>query len=296
MYLLKRTAIAWVLMGLALIDQSCQKESPQELSQSVRDSVASADGTIIQYQVRGDNPPALVFVHGWSCDHTCWKKQVSFFSGKYRVVTLDLAGHGASGYTRKEYTMAAFGQDVTAVINKLNFKKIVLIGHSMGGAVILEAARRVPDRILCLVGVDTFQDIETSYSEEEIEQFLAPFKENFREMSREFVMNMFPLSADSSLVMEIVNKISAAPERIALSSMHNLFSYNALKTLKDIQIPLQLINCDKYPVNVAAGQSYQSDFEVTIIPNVGHFLMLEDPESFNRILEDIVIKYSRNAS
>jgi pimeloyl-ACP methyl ester carboxylesterase len=114
-------------------------------------------------------------------------------------------------------------------------------------------------------------------------------------MSREFVMNMFPLSADSTLVMEVVNKISAAPEQIALSSMQYLFSYNALDAMKEIQIPFHLINCDKYPVNIEAGKRYITTFEVSIIPNVGHFLMMEDPESFNRVLEGIVIKYSADA-
>lgn len=69
----------------------------------------SADGTTISYEVYGKGDPTLIFVHGWSCDSRYWRAQIPEFSKKYRVVVLDLAGHGHSGVSRKNYSTSAFG-------------------------------------------------------------------------------------------------------------------------------------------------------------------------------------------
>jgi len=65
----------------------------------------SADTTPIEYHVSGSGDITLVFIHGWSCDSRYWRMQVPYFEGRYRVVTVDLAGHGHSGMTRTDYTV-----------------------------------------------------------------------------------------------------------------------------------------------------------------------------------------------
>ena len=104
-------------------------------------TVPSIDGIPIAYEVHGQAEPALVLVHGWSCDRSYWKEQVDYLSPQYRLVLVDLAGHGESGAGRKDYTMASFGADVAAVVDSLKLQKVVLAGHSMGGDVVIEAAK-----------------------------------------------------------------------------------------------------------------------------------------------------------
>lgn len=79
-------------------------------------SAVSSDGTRIAYRATGAGDTALVFIHGWTCDQGYWDAQVPAFAGDHRVVTLDLAGHGASDTTRKTWSIAAFGEDVAAVV------------------------------------------------------------------------------------------------------------------------------------------------------------------------------------
>ncbi|MFA5323582.1 MAG: alpha/beta hydrolase, partial [Smithella sp.] len=90
--------------------------------------VPSKDGTPISYEVYGSGEPTLVFVHGWSCDSRYWRAQVPHFSKEHRVVTLDLAGHGHSGMTRKNYSMVSFGEDVQAVTEATGRSNVILIG------------------------------------------------------------------------------------------------------------------------------------------------------------------------
>src|SRR5882762_1596697 len=115
--------------------------------------VASADGVDIHYRVEGAGSPAVVLIHGWAGDASIWAGQVKELGASHTVVTIDLAGHGASGRNRAAWTVPAFAEDVRAVVEKLDLKRVVLVGHSMSGYVILEAARLMPDRIAALVPV-----------------------------------------------------------------------------------------------------------------------------------------------
>jgi pimeloyl-ACP methyl ester carboxylesterase len=90
----------------------------------------SADGVPVRYDGYGAGGPAIVFVHGWSCDRGYWDGQVAHFAERHRVVTVDLAGHGESGLGRTAWTIPSFGEDVVAVVDRLELSDMVLAGHS----------------------------------------------------------------------------------------------------------------------------------------------------------------------
>lgn len=253
-----------------------------------RQNVLSKDRVEIAYTVEGKGEPALVFVHGWSCDKSYWSNQVKAFSPKYKVVTIDLAGHGESGLERSDYTLQSFSEDVAAVVNKLGLKKIIIIGHSMGGPVIIEAAIRLKGKVIGLIGADTFQNLGEIFPEDQMQQFLKPFKENFVETTKGFVKTMFPPTADSLLVKKIADDMSSAPPQIAVSAMENMFKDNAISALKELDVPIISINCDLYPVKVEENRKHVKSFEVKMMNGVGHFVMLEDPAKFNQLLQESI--------
>ena len=120
-------------------------------------STSSQEGLRIVYEVFGAGELALVFVHGWTCNRTHWEGQVSEYAGQYRVIVLDLIGHGKSDLGRETYSMPSFATDVVAVLDAESVERCVLIGHSMGGMVILHAARMLGNRVQGVVGADTFK-------------------------------------------------------------------------------------------------------------------------------------------
>jgi len=176
--------------------------------------VLSRDGTPISYEICGAGEPTLVFVHGWSCDARYWRAQVPHFSKRNRVVVLDFAGHGHSGSSRTQYTMQAFGEDVRAVTEAASTGSVVLIGHSMGGSVIAEAAAMMPGRVLGLIGVDTLQNVEYPMTPETLQKMIAPLEKDFREGSRQFVGEMLSAQTDSLLREWILSDMSAAPPAV----------------------------------------------------------------------------------
>jgi len=254
--------------------------------------IPSKDGTAISYEDTGSGEPALIFVHGWSCDARYWRAQVPHFVKKHRVVLLDLAGHGHSGMTRDHYTMAAFGEDVQAVAEAAGIRKAVLIGHSMGGSVIAEAARLMPDRVTGLVGVDTLENIEYPMTREEFKKMIDPFEKDFRTAGRQFISAMIYPKTDPQLREWILADISSAPKNVALSAMNEMMTQyitgEAAKVFEEIRIPVVTVNGDLWPVNYEANRRHMFSYDAIILKKADHFLMMDRPAEFNRALEKAI--------
>ena len=103
---------------------------------------------------QGAGTPPVLFVHGFACDQTDWEAQVAHFSRAHEVAACDLRGHGRTPGRPEECTIANFGGDVAALVANLDWRGAVLIGHSMGCRVVLEAARLDPERVGALVLLD----------------------------------------------------------------------------------------------------------------------------------------------
>jgi len=248
-------------------------------------TVAAPDGVSVAYTVSGEGSPALVFIHGWMCDQSFWAAQVEEFSGSNTVITIDLPGHGLSGMNRDGWPLMGYGADVRLVVEKLDLADVVLIGHSMGGAVVLEAARLMPDRVIGVIGVDSLQDAEAKYDPEQIKGYFAAYEADFVGTCLQMVTSMFQEDADPALVERVTNDMCDGSPEISLALLREFIEYElgpALAAVADI--PVQYINSDSYPTNVEANQNYHPTFSGVIVQDVGHFLMMEEPEEFNEIL------------
>lgn len=256
--------------------------------------VNSEDGTPISYEVHGSGEPTLVFVHGWSCDRRYWRAQVPHFSGNHQVVTVDLAGHGHSGLQRESYSMAAFGEDVRAVIEAVGSDDVVLVGHSMGGPVVAHTARLLPDRVIGLVGVDTFHNLDQEMTQEGMDEWLAPLKSDFREGTGQFVASMFVPETDENLRDWVIADMSAAPSAVALSSMEHMLddaiTGGARKVFDGLDIPIVTINADLWPTDAEANRNHMHSFDAVIMEGADHFLHMARPEAFNAHLAEVIAR------
>ncbi len=123
----------------------------------------------------------------------------------YTVVAINLAGHGASERNRTDWTMGNYGEDVATVVRQLPNPQVVLVGHSMGADVALEASRRIGDRVIGIVAVDSLKSIGLPpMKPQEIERQLAPFRDHFIEATRDYVTKtMFTKGADPAFVQKV---------------------------------------------------------------------------------------------
>ena len=276
-----------ILVLMASCQQGRQEDSGDA---SGIDSAISTDGVPIHYETQGQGDYTLVFVHGWCTDMSYWEAQIPSFRVYYRVVSLDLAGHGRSGGGRDVWSMEAFGQDVAAVVQKLDLNNVILIGHSLGGAAILEGARLLPGRVIGMVGADTFSDIYLKpYSEEQIEAVLEPFRTDFQEGMRRYLLeNYFRFSSSGDLKKRVILDMAQVDPVLAIGSLEQLLRYDGTAALQQLTLPIRSINADRPLVYFRVIRGNTESFHNRFLSNVGHFLMIEDPQTFNRVLSEFL--------
>ena len=246
--------------------------------------VQSKDTVRIHYSDVGQGDTALVFIHCWMCDSSYWQKQVDYFKSKYRVVTIDLAGHGQSGLERRDYTIGKFADDVAVVINKLHLEKVILVGHSMGGPVALEAANHLPGKIIGVIAVDSFATGFQWPEKDEIQEVVAPFKENFKEQTYKLVSSMFPENENPALVNEIASDMASGPEQVGISAFVHLLEWMAddyQQIHENLPIPFVHINALHKNMPIIRDK-------IVFVSDVGHFIPQEAPKKFNEALEQAI--------
>jgi pimeloyl-ACP methyl ester carboxylesterase len=108
----------------------------------------------LAYSAAGAGDTALLFIHGGFADRSFFDAQLRAFAERYRVVAVDLAGHGESARNRTAWSVARFADDVRAVADAEQLRRIVLFGNSLGGPVAIEAALLLTGRAIGVVGIE----------------------------------------------------------------------------------------------------------------------------------------------
>ncbi len=253
------------------------------------DRAEGAGGVSIVWEERGRRAgaPTLVLIHGWNCDRRYWEPAMAVLEDDYHLVAVDLGGHGESGANRQAWTIGAFGEDVAAVVRQLDLKRVVLVGHSMGGPVAVEAAGRLPGRVVGVVGVDTFQAVEER-PPDDLDNQLEPFRRDLGKALRILDPVFFAPSTEPELEDWIRRDMAAAPVGVSVPALESLVRYDESAALSALEVPVGTINADIRPTDAEALRRAQPGFELVIVEGAGHFLMMEQPERFARELRRLI--------
>jgi pimeloyl-ACP methyl ester carboxylesterase len=248
-----------------------------------RSRVDSADGVPIAYVTAGRGDVALLFIHGGFADSSFWRSQIAAFSDRYRVVAVDMAGHGDSGRERRTWSMAAFGEDVRAVVNALGLQRVVVIGNSLGGPVGLEAARIMPDRIVAVIGIDTLHDATAPVDAEQWDAYVQAWRQDYRGTCGAMAKQLFHQDADPELVEDVRRRMCDTEPPVPTDVFDAVKSYDMSEAMAAVKVPVRSINGDLYPTNVEGNQEI-ADYDAVVMQHTGHYPMLETPDEFNRHL------------
>lgn len=247
----------------------------------------------------GSGHPPLLFVHGFACALEDWKHQTSALSATHRVIACDLRGHGQTPGRAHECTIEHFGGDVAALVNNLELSQAILIGHSMGCRVVLEASRLVPKRIRGLVLVDGSRQGSGDPAQAEaltrsaiVAAGYAQFAQNvFRQMFLEW----------SPLAEEISARVKRMPPETGTALWTNMVRWDATQldaALDAVRVPLMAIQStwitpERKRLPLKAGDTSpwldllrSKGARIEIVPGVGHFTMLEAPGEVNRLIAE----------
>jgi pimeloyl-ACP methyl ester carboxylesterase len=255
------------------------------------------DGVHIEYRVAGKGDPAIVLIHGWATDANYWNAQIAPLQAKYTVVTVDLAGHGGSTKSRTDWSMEKYGEDVATVVQRIPNQQVILVGHSMGGTVALEAAHTLGNRVIGIIVVDALKSVGLPpLSPLQIQTRVAPFRTDFIGAVRKYVSEeLFEKGADPMFVQKVAYDMSLEPPEVGVPSLEALLSMDFRTVLADIKVPVLAINSDLGATDDARIRKALRTFKSDVIPHTSHFLMMEVPDKFNPILLRDIDTIARNS-
>jgi pimeloyl-ACP methyl ester carboxylesterase len=216
-----------------------------------------------------------------------WRDSHSAFPN-YRVIALDLIGHGNSDKPRTDYTMDYFAKSVEAVMNTAKVDKAVFVGHSLGMPVARQFYRMHPKRTLGIVNVDgaiRFPDRKL------YESFLAAFRADYKKASAAFIDSMLVTMKDESLQQTIRSAYQLAPDYVGISTLSEFDNDNLWKT-DPIRIPVLAIFAESpwlLPDNETFMRSIAPNLEYHMWKGT-HFFMMEKPKEFNELIRAYIVK------
>jgi pimeloyl-ACP methyl ester carboxylesterase len=287
----KKAILLIVIASLSRSVSTAQTEERMTAKQiTIRDKQVE-----INYFQQGQGDTAVLFLHGWCIDGTYWKNQLEYFSKNYSAYAIDLAGFGKSKAKRTIWTIEEYANDITAFIDTMNLKNVVIIGHSMAGEIMLQLALTDNPKITGIVGVDNFKIIDVEFTPEQMKQMT-----DFFPMLEKDFKNSAPIYADMTLFhpttsKEVKNRVktdfansdSVVGYRTFMNQMQ--YAYNDAQRLEKINYKLYLINSDSFPTNETGLKVHcKNSFQVETISGTGHYPMIEKPTEFNSILEKVL--------
>ena len=235
----------------------------------------------------------FVLVHGFACDHTDWQHQIEHLAKRHKVLNPDLRGHGKTPGTADDVSIEDFGADVAKLLEKEDVRDAVLVGHSMGCRVVLQAAMNAPDRVGALALVDG--------------SFLGPSHpvkiDDFPTFARALFAGMF--LAPSAVGDAIIARAEKLPAGLGAALFPRMVRWDAERmdaALAAVKVPLLVLqstylNAERKRVAMKPGDTTPwldlvrkraPAARIEIIPGVGHFPQIEVPTEVNRLLSALV--------
>jgi len=242
----------------------------------------------------GEGDRHMLFLHGWCGDRSFFGPQFDHFASQYRVIEVDLPGHGDSR-APAVYSIDGMAADVAALGRELGLSRCVLVGHSMGAMVALALSRQAPELVSAVILVDPpplSGDVWKGFATSLLSGFEGPEPATAR---RNFVEQMFLPTDDGNRRAQIVATMCAAPDDVAIATTKAMAAFDAEAILRDCKVPVVVIS-SAVPTN---GSQYLLDVNPAITlgqtVGAGHFLQLEIPEQVNLMIERFLL-VSRVAS
>jgi 3-oxoadipate enol-lactonase len=257
------------------------------------------NNTGIYYEVTGQGEP-LLFVHGLASSSRSWKKQVPFFSQKYRVITFDIRGHGRSDKPMEPYSIKSFATDAVELLRTLGISAVHVVGFSMGGMVAFQLAVDAPELVRSLVAVNCCPEGSMRTFNSGVECFRQLLWLPFNDIWHKKPNNggepeLANLDLDEEKVYQSVIQRMAVKNKLAYASAFRaIIRWSVVNRLNDIKCPTLMITSDEDFVPVSIKEGYASKIpyaELVVINNSRHAAPRERTEEFNNILLEFISRH-----
>lgn len=243
------------------------------------------NGIALFYEEAGKGAPPILLVHGLAGDHTLMTPQFEHFGRTHRVVSVDLRGHGQSDKPQQEYTIAGFADDLAWLCRELGVYKPVLIGHSLGGMIVLDLAARYPDVPAAIVALDA-----TIVPPAGTDAWLQPVTQGLRtpayqEVLRQFLELNFAPTDDPQRKARLVDQMASAPQQVVVSTWDGMFAWDSASAAAACKVPVLYIDTGTPNADLQRFHELCPQLVIGKTVGSGHFLELEVPEQVNAMID-----------
>jgi pimeloyl-ACP methyl ester carboxylesterase len=249
--------------------------------------IADRQGAAVFYEEAGSGDPPLVLVHGVGI-HEHLTPQLKHFSLRHRVIAPDLPGYGKSDMPDREYTVAAFADDIAWLCDELELQHPVIVGHSMAGAIAVEVAAARPELPSAIVLLDPIPITPVLEFRERMGPFVqALHGPGFREAVRGFAEGrMFRPTDNPDLRARIIGEMCAVPQQVVAATLTSAMTWNGEQVASQVQVPVLLIQAgDGIPADMARTRQVVPQLELGRTVGAGHFAHLIVADQVNAMIE-----------
>ncbi len=243
--------------------------------------ITLSDGRRLAVTEKGSGDTLVVLVHGWCCQRSDWHDYLESAPNTMRFVAPDLPGHGDSAATGGHWTVAGMARDVADMVRAQRVTRVVLVGHSMGGAVALEAAGLLGEAA-AVVFVDTFIIPYGDLSEDDAAGIERGFQDDFPAAVARLVDNNTSDAMPEETRQALTAQMAAAPPDKMLPLWADLLRWNPESAFTTAGVPLFAINGEMIPD--VARQRCAGRVDEVVLAYPGHFPHWEQPGAFNQAL------------
>lgn len=234
-----------------------------------------------------------MLVHGWACRRNDWEGVARALAVHHRVIALDLPWHGESTSTRASWSMADLGDLVATVATHEDAGDAVLVGHSMGAAVAVEAAIQMTG-VREVVSVDGlhFMHMYPRMSPADADRAIAPFVADPPTAIRALCARAFTPDADPALVTRVTDEMSVIDAVAGPAMLRELFLWDmdaALARASAKGVSVRVIAARPL-LAAAAVARYGTRMQITPVDLGGHFFLRERPVQTAVLIRDVAAR------
>ncbi|HEV2063970.1 MAG TPA: alpha/beta hydrolase [Thermoanaerobaculia bacterium] len=247
-------------------------------------ALSAAAAAALRVDDGGSGGLPVVFVHGNGGNGTQWKAQLAHLRASRRAVAIDLHGMGESAPAPDgDYSVDSFADDVAAVVDALGIKRFVLVGHSYGGFVVAAYAGKHPERLAGLVFADCAGDLSKTPPAdlEGLRRGLEP--DRYEEFTRRWFAGILAGGTDETKAA-VMRSLAATPRETFIGATFGLYAFPMSDALARYGGP-RLSIASFLLTNPAAVHKTLLGLPVEAIRGASHWLMMDCPGEFNRILD-----------
>lgn len=249
----------------------------------------SRNGTRLAFDLAEGAGPPVVLIHGWCCDRTFMAEQFAHFATRgHRVLAMDLRGHGESDKPHENYSFQEFGDDVVFLCTALRFARPVLIGHSMGGIIAFDLARRLPDWPPAIAMIDAAAVLSDG-ARKAVAASVAQMQSTDAAANLRHLMEsvFFVATDDAERRARILDTMSRAPTDLLISGAEALRDYDPSAAKGRLTAPALFIQADEPTPrsDLARMAELVPQLQIGRTVGSGHFCQLEVPEQVNAMLD-----------